>query len=59
MIHLVARALRFLMLALILGGCATGPPPPPPPPTTVWIPPHWVAGPYGYHWVPGHYRWIP
>jgi hypothetical protein len=50
-------ALMLLLLALTLGGCVMAPEPGPP--ATVWVPGHWVPGPYGYHWVPPHYRWVP
>ena len=57
MLHPVVRAF-ILLLALFLAGCATYPPPPPAL-GYVWVPPHWVAGPFGYHMVPGHYGWFP
>ncbi|HXJ82313.1 MAG TPA: hypothetical protein VMS64_26975 [Candidatus Methylomirabilis sp.] len=58
MLRPVVRAL-ILLLVLGLAGCATYGPPPPPGPGYVWIPPHWIAGPFGYHWVPGYYRFVP
>jgi len=55
MFHPAVRVL-ILLLAVLLAGCVAYAPPPPPPARYAYVPGYWVAGPYGYHWVPGHYR---